>query len=321
MKSNHTTYLLLILLLVPGPVGLAGEEIPPTSNTETNTGNTTPPLLSEFPHSVLTGNGEDGERFLSPEHIQVDDRGNLYVIDSHDTRLAKLDLDARVAWEVDGREWGGEGFLVPNAIGVSSGINLYLLDIGRREIFRLNSLGEIVGVVSTPGLEDPRAIALTETGKLVVYDASSVEMAVFSSSGTLLWSFRPEGYRSKRNVGMVIRGEEELGLYVKGGDVLRLYHFMGGLKKILKPKLPKEKQLKISSVDFGREGRVCILDGERPGLYLFDSLGNLLADLSGSLRAMGFEGPGSIQRWGESLYISDVRGGRIYELKVPADVF
>ncbi len=321
MKSIHSAYLLLVLLLVPWSSGLSEDESPLISGAEANPGQVSPLVPAEYPYKVRVGGGEVEKPFVSPEHIQVDARGNLYVIDSHDTRLAKLDLDYHVIWEVDGREWGGDGFLIPYSIGVSSGLNLYLLDIGRREIFRLNSLGEIAGIVSETGLEDPRAIALTETGKLVVYDASSVEVAVYSASGILLWSFRPEGYRSKRNVGMVVRNEEELCLYVKGDGALRLYHFMGGLKKVLKPKLPGGNRLKISSVDFGRDDKVCILDGERPGLYLFDGLGNLIADLSGSLHAMGFQGPGEIRRWGDAIYISDVRGGKIYELKVPVDAF
>ncbi len=321
MKSIHSTYLLLVLLLVPWSAGLPEQNAPPTSELFVKPEKTPSDVPVEYPYKVRVGEDGSGRKFVSPEHIQVDSQGNLYLIDTHEHRLAKLDHDFHVIWEVDGREWGGDGFLVPYSIGVSSGLNLYLLDIGRREIYRLNRLGEIVGVVSEAGLEDPRAIVLTDTGKLVVYDASSVEVAVYSSSGPLLWSYRPEGYRSKRNVGMVVRNEEELGLYVKGDGALRLYHFMGGLKKVLKPKLPEGNRLKISSVDFGREGRVCILDGEKPGLYLFDGLGNLYADLSGSLHAMGFQGPGEIRRWGDAIYISDVRGGRIYELKVPIDVF
>ena len=275
----------------------------------------------EFPCRLVVGGSEKDGRFVSPESIEIDSWGNLYVIDSHGATLRKLNPEGRLLWEINGREWGGDGFLVPRSIGVSSGLNLYLLDVGRREIFRLSDRGEILGVVLAGHSANPRAIALTETGKLVVYDGSITELSVIAPTGNVLWSFRPEGFRSRSHVGMAVMDEEEICLYTQGSKSLRFYHFMGGLKRVWKPTLPHGGRLKVSSVDFGDDERAFILDNDIPGLFIFDALGNLLFDISETLEVMGFKGPGEVRRWGDAIYVADVRGGQVFVVEIPPHTF
>jgi hypothetical protein len=272
----------------------------------------------KFPIRLVVGGGEGQGGFIAPEFIGVDSEGNLYIAETHGATIGKWSPDGRILWEIDGREWGGDGFLAPGSIGVSSSLNLYLLDVGRREIFRLSDRGEILGIVQAGDLSDPRAIALTRTGKLVVYDGSTTKISVIAPTGSVLWSFRPEGFRSRKQVGMTVVDEEELCLYTRGANSLRIYHFMGGLKRIWKPTLPGGKGVRISSVDFDKDGRAIILDSDLPGLFVFDGLGNLLFDISDSLEEIGFKGPGDVRKWGDTIYVADVRGGRVFKIEIPS---
>ncbi len=266
---------------------------------------------------VIVGGGEEKNSLLTPEFIDVDREGNIYIVDSHNGKLEKVNAGGDVVWRVDGSEWGGDGFLHPGSISVADGFDLYLLDIGRRKIFRLNERGEVLGVVSGEGLSDPKAIALTESGKLVVYDGLAAEISVFSTSGDLLWSFKPVGFRARNRVGLVVRNEEELCLWTRGSGRIRIYHFMGGVKRTFEPMMPDGTALKVSSVDFDAAGRMLVLDSGMPGLFAYDRLGNLLLDMSEPLRDSGFAGPGEIRSRGRSLYVADVRGGKVLEMRAP----
>jgi hypothetical protein len=276
------------------------------------------PSDSRPPIRLVLGDDRSADWFGSPESIEIDRNGDIYVVDSHNARLGKVGRDGRLAWEIDGREWGGEGFLKPGTIGVSSGLSLYLLDTGRREIFRISSRGEVLGVIEEDSLADPRALAETERGKLVIYDAETAEVSVWGPTGGVLWSFRPSGFRSRSRVGMVLLGEEDICLYTRGSKTMRIYHFMGGLKRVWKPVLPDGSEPRIWSVDFDAGGRAGILDTDHPGLYTFDPLGNPPLDLSDLLKEIDFEGPGEVCWHQEALYLSDSRGGKLYEIRIPA---
>jgi len=266
----------------------------------------------------IGGDRESGGGIV-PESIEADREGNLYVIDAQGASLMKYGPDGVSSWRIDGGEWGGGGFLMPREIGVSSGLLIYLLDIGRREIFQINNRGEIIGIVAEERVEDPRAIAMAGSGKLVIYDGSTSEVSILSPTGSLLWSFQPAGFHGRSRVRMALKGEEELCLYTRGSAILRIYYFMGGLKRAWEPVLPGgEKLLSISSVSFDEQGRAYVLDDRLPGLFLFDGLGNLLLDMRESLKDVGFEGPGDVRPSGSFLYLADTRKGSIFRFPIPS---
>ena len=92
---------------------------------------------------------------------------------------------------------------------------------------------------------------------------------------------------------------------------------MGGAKRVFEPVLPDGTELSVSSIDFDAAGRMFILDSEIPGLFVYDTLGNLLLDLSGPLQKSGFVGPGEIRSSGRNLYIADIRGGKVLKMRAP----
>jgi hypothetical protein len=255
----------------------------------------------------------------SPGPIEIDRDGAVYYVDAHRARVGKVAADGRRVWEIDGSEWGGEGFLAPGWLALTTGLDLYVLDTGRRKIFQVRTGGEIVGVLAAEDLTDPRAAAVTAAGRLVVYDAAATEVTVRSPSGGILWSFRPQGFRSRTRIGLrLIGGEEEICLYARGSSTVRIYHLMGGLKRTWKPSRPGGGAIRVGSVDFDAAGRAAVLENGRPGLFLFDPLGNPIADLGPALEEAGYAGPGEV-RWRDgTLYLSDPGRGNVYGISVPS---
>ena len=311
--TRHVVQILPLLFLLGAPDARAAVSAAPGEGPP----GTSPPVLRP-PSRRILGGDEPGAVLRVPGPIEVDRDGAVYYIDTHNARVGKVTPDGRSLWEIDGREWGGEGFLDPRSIALATGLDLYVLDAGRRQIFRVRAGGEIVGVVAGEGLSDPRALAATGTGRLGVYDGETSEVSVRSNAGGVLWAFPPRGFRSRTRIGLrLIGGEEEICLFTRGAKTLRIYHFMGGLKRTWKPAPPGGASVRGGSVDFDDGGRAALLEENRPGLLLYDRLGNPIADLGSVLEAIGCSGRGEIRWRGNTIYVSDPAGGSVFEIAVP----
>jgi outer membrane protein assembly factor BamB len=95
---------------------------------------------------------------------------------------------------------------------------------------------------------------------------------------------------------------------------------MGGLNRIWRPVLPDGRRLEASSLDIDESGRVFILDGNVRVIYVFDRLGNLLLDMSGSMRDMRYKGPGDIRVAEGVVYLTEGRTGRVLALSLPREL-
>ena len=146
--------------------------------------------------SVVGGGGRnqiDGPRgraqFVSLHDIDVDDAGNLYVIDIYDgadtafATIRKVDPDGFVTTLLHSDSAALGGLLAyPNGIAVTGDGTIYVSNSGRHQIVTLTSDGELLGIAGTgaEGAADgfageatfyrPRSLDIAADGSLVVFD-------------------------------------------------------------------------------------------------------------------------------------------------------
>ena len=141
-----------------------------------------------------TGNGE----FNFPRSIVIDSSDNVYVGDSGNYRVQKLDTDGNsiAKWGAnggDGSSGSGNGeFSDMRGIALAADGNLLVVDEGNYRVQKLNSTtGAYISQFGTNGsgdgqFEGPTGVAADSLGNIYVADMSQSRIQKFTSSGTYI---------------------------------------------------------------------------------------------------------------------------------------
>ena len=183
------------------------------------TGNRVSVLDENGALSVLAGTGEKGPAadsvpaaaatFDGPHHLLVGPDGALYVADTFNNCVRRIDLATRVVTRVAGtgkKGFGGDGGRAVEAVfdGVFNiafrGNLLYVTDLGNRRVRAVDLATGLVRTVAGTGskgvprdgadalsepLVDPRAIALDPWGNLYICERSGNALRVVDVSGKI----------------------------------------------------------------------------------------------------------------------------------------
>lgn len=153
-------------------------------------------LYSDVPASEILKIDKDGQSTLRKESggasgLAFDTKGRLYVCETHNRRLVRIDRKGAV--EVLASEWEGKKLNSPNDVAVSRNGHVYFTDPAfatadtRRElpfyaIFHISPKGEMQ--VAWKGGTRPNGIALAADGKhLYVADSDARVVRVFDVDG------------------------------------------------------------------------------------------------------------------------------------------
>lgn len=221
-----------------------------------------------------------------PSGVAIDAQGNLYISDTDNHRLIKLDNQYQAI-----RDYGGYGagigkFINPTDIIIDRGLNLYVLDEGNRRIVhldaKLNFIEEIFPeddpdeIISNRGLLS--GLQISPLGEIAVadYDNSRlIKMDNFNRFSRYIGGF---GYGrgallNPQDLAMADDGRT----YVAdaGNGRVAIYDDYGNyLDDIGSGRLGMPVALTVS-----RYGTVWVVDREGPGLFAFAPDGQLLMHL------------------------------------------
>jgi len=135
--------------------------------------------------SFGTGNGQ----FYYPNGITVDGSGNVYVADTHNSRVQKFSSGGTYL-----THWGSNGtangqFYWPRGIAVDGNGNVYVADSGNHRVQKFTSEGTYVGQWGSYGTGNgqfmsPQGIAVDGNGNVYVADSGNHRVQKFTSDGT-----------------------------------------------------------------------------------------------------------------------------------------
>lgn len=125
--------------------------------------------------NVLQGIGEDTRAYFDqPSDLRMDQEGNLYVADTKNNRVVKMDQNGRLISLYE--EAGGTAFNQPQGVWPGENGEVYIADTGNQRIVCLAADGTLLreyGLPDSPVLSEvqvysPTKIALSPTGGLYV---------------------------------------------------------------------------------------------------------------------------------------------------------
>jgi DNA-binding beta-propeller fold protein YncE len=150
----------------------------------------------------------DPNRLSSPNDLEVDRQGNLYVVDSLDNRIQKFDRNGQflTMWGTRGKGDGEFNLIVPDvgagagAVAVGESGNVYVADWGNHRIQKFDSNGQFLAKWGTLGRGDGQffnlvGVAVDREGHVYVLDDGHTNIQKFDSNGQFLarWGSRGTG--------------------------------------------------------------------------------------------------------------------------------
>ena len=157
------------------------------------------------------GSGGDGgpatsAQLQSPSGMAFDSAGNLYIADTGNRRIRKIDSLGTITtfagsglYSVDSGDDGpatSARLWIPEGVATDSAGNLYIADAGDRRIRKIDSLGTITtfagsGVLgdgdpaTLARLDSPRGVAVDNAGNLYIADTGNDRIRKVDSTGTI----------------------------------------------------------------------------------------------------------------------------------------
>jgi sugar lactone lactonase YvrE len=167
--------------------------------------------------TTVAGNGSSGSSgdggpatkatFRDPHGVAVDSAGNLYIADSVNNKLRRVDRSGIVTtFAGRGKGYGGDGgpasqalLADPKTLSMAAGDNLYFVDMGNDVVRRIDKSGTITTVAGTgvggfsgdggPAtaamLKGPKGVWATPKGEVYIADTGNQRVRRVDASGTI----------------------------------------------------------------------------------------------------------------------------------------
>ncbi|MCK4828168.1 NHL repeat-containing protein [bacterium] len=251
-------------------------------------------------------------QFREPQDLSVDPGGFLYVADTQNQRIQKLDSKGRFIVEIGGFGWGKEQFDNPVAVSAKNGLDVLVADYYNQRIERYDKdLHYLASFTSSEEWPDhlkfgfPRDVDLSLQGELFCLDEENHRILKLDVQGNPQRSFGDfdagEGRLVKPSClmvsskGNVYVSDEDKG-HVVVFDIHGNYLYTLGDSILESPMGITEM-----SPDF-----ILVVDQVKKELFVFRESGVFIGSFN-DLTVMGslFEEPVSIACWKDTVYVLD----------------
>jgi streptogramin lyase len=278
------------------------------------------PLPSNLTHQVQAF-GEPGtgpNQLKSPRGVAVDPQGDVYVVDTDNVRIEKLDPSGKLltAWGAKGD--GPDQFQEPVDLVVDPDGNVDVLDSTTGWVKRFSPDGKFVAQFGGPSLATyhPRAIAVDAAGNLFIADAGNSHVDELSATGAVLQKFGDHGTAPGQliePVGVAVGADGSI--WVADTGTNRLTHFDSTFHFVQAWPIPKATSVLGPKVLIAADQTVYVTDPEGQRAIHFDATGQPTDQVgaAGELRhPVGIREDAS-----GHLFIADADAGRVFEYGTP----
>ena len=263
---------------------------------------------------VIGSAGSGQGRFLSPHGLAIAPDGSIYVADSNNHRVVKLDAVGRYVKAFG--TWSGEPpngdffnpdwnpppgtFYEPWDVAIAPDGSVYVADLWNSRVQKFDEEGNFVtmwGGFSDSGqaargaegrFYGPRGVAVDDDGQVYVSDTGNKRVQVFDADGTFVAQFGGGGLLDgnlDEPVGIAVTGEGEIVVVDTWNGRIQVFNAEGQPLR----KWDVAGWLDYTQADFGRSrvGKPYLTVGPDGRIYVSDQVGNriLVFDASGNYLA------------------------------------
>lgn len=179
LAAGTPLLLIVVALLGCAKTSSVSEEIPPA-----------PHIMALVVEKVVEGEVL-GETLSHPTDLEVDRRGNVYLVDAGNHRIVRFDSSLTPRDEVGGFGRAAEMFDTPSHIAIDNELNLWVTDMGNSRLCRLDSRLQYVSEIELIDEDDalmyraPSGVAVSSVGEVWMCDRDANRVAVFDVVGNL----------------------------------------------------------------------------------------------------------------------------------------
>ena len=269
------------------------------------------------------GNGPG--QFNAPSDLAVDLSGNLYVADTGNDRVQKLDGNGKYITEVGRFGWEDGQFNRPTGVAAGQGLEIYVADSRNSRIQIFNLHLRLLAVVGGRDVDSPVAlgtlggIALSEAGELYVSDIDADQLVQMDTYSRIDRSFGGFGYGAgslRRPLGLAVDEDGQTYVCDSQNDRVVIFDRFGNFKDILGEDTLREP----AGVCLGPRGTLVVADTGHHRVLAFDlKTGEVVGHMGGPDSGRGpmmFQAPQAVAMGaGDMLYVLDSGNGRIQKVR------
>lgn len=153
--------------------------------------------------SSITSNpsADDKLQFAFPNSVSISIHGDLFIVDSENERILKLNTLREPVLSFGDYDWGQGALSQPSQITVSRNDKVYVSDSDKGSVFVYDYYGNYLSQIGERVLQRPAGLALDQNNFLFVCDNGNDKVFVFNSAGALVLQIgsRGEKYGAFRN--------------------------------------------------------------------------------------------------------------------------
>jgi DNA-binding beta-propeller fold protein YncE len=129
-----------------------------------------------------------------PQSVAADVSGYVYIADTWNHRILKIDPLGRLQMEIGGLGWAGQQFRNPRGVTVDFRNNIYISDTGNHRVHKLDFSGSQIAIWGEEGtgegqFRNPAGQSIDRFGNVYVADQGNHRVQIFSPEGRYLAEF------------------------------------------------------------------------------------------------------------------------------------
>lgn len=259
--------------------------------------------------NVIGKSGSGVGQYLDPEDVDVDTKGNIYVLDSGTNRIIVYD-DTLFSHQFGGFGTGSGRLSNPSSFCVSPNY-IYVYDEGGDKISKYNLNGDFIGTLFENNNLGRCEIDIDDYGYIYLCSEDGNKIVKISNTGEEILSFGSFGWGEGflDNPGGVVVGSNG-DVYVSDTDNSRVevFNSQGQFKR----EIGKEVLKKPICLELDEWNNLFVCDAEEKKISVFDGDGNLKEEIKESM-----EEPHSIAVIdSERLYVADKKARKVYAFRI-----